>query len=52
MRGKLGGLLDRLGLSRRVMTAFETRNTQDKALAYGGMAAIVLLIVVLFFVFR
>jgi len=51
MRGKLGGLLGKLGLSRDVMKEFENRNTQDKLLVYGGMIGIVLLIIVLFFFF-
>ena len=52
MRRKLGGLIGKLGLSRKVMGAFESRNTEDKWLVYGGMLVIVVLIVALFFIFR
>lgn len=49
MRMKLGGLMDKLGLSKDVMKTFKRRVKEDKWLVYGGMILTVLILVVLMF---
>ena len=49
MRQKLGGLMEKLGLSKDVMKTFKRRVKEDKWLVYGGMVLTVLILVVLMF---